>query len=65
MIDLINDNQDAIALFVKNPQGIISLVGSVKDSAIEEKTIIAYIGRPMDFEDVMTTKTPRAPSLEE
>jgi NhaP-type Na+/H+ or K+/H+ antiporter len=64
MIDLINDNQDAIALFVKNPQGIISLVGSVKDSAIEEKTIIAYIGRPMDFEDVMTTKTPQSPSQE-
>ena len=64
MIDLINDNQDAIALFVKNPQGIISLVGSVKDSAIEEKTIIAYIGRPMDFEDVMTTKTPQSPAQE-
>jgi NhaP-type Na+/H+ or K+/H+ antiporter/Trk K+ transport system NAD-binding subunit len=64
MIELINDNQDAIALFVKNPQGVISLVGSVKDSALEEKTIIAYIGRPMDFEDVMTTTTPHSPSKE-
>jgi NhaP-type Na+/H+ or K+/H+ antiporter/Trk K+ transport system NAD-binding subunit len=64
MIELINDNQDAIALFVKNPQGVISLVDSVKDSALEEKTIIAYIGRPMDFEDVMTTTTPHSPSKE-
>ena len=64
MIELINNNQDAIALFVKNPQGVISLVGSTKDSAIEEKTIIAYIGRPMDFEDVMTAKTPQSPLKE-
>jgi hypothetical protein len=32
--------------------------------AIEENSIIAYIGRPMDFEDVMTSKTSE-PSLED
>lgn len=58
ILDLINDNQDAIALFVKSPEGVISLVDGVKDTAIEENTTIAYIGRPMDFEDVMTTQTP-------
>jgi hypothetical protein len=57
IIDLINDNQDAIALFVKTPEGVISLVDGLKDTAIEENTTIAYIGRPMDFEDVMTAQT--------
>ena len=56
-MDLINDNQDAIALFVKTPEGVISLVDNIKEMAIEENSIIAYIGRPMDFEDVMTSKT--------
>ena len=64
IIALINDNQDAIALFVKSPQGIINLVDAKKDEAIEENTIIAYLGRPMDFEDVMTTKTTH-PSLKD
>ena len=57
IMDLINDNQDAIALFVKTPEGVISLVDNTKEMAIEENSIIAYIGRPMDFEDVMTSKT--------
>ena len=56
IMDLINDNQDAIALFVKTPEGVISLVDNIKEMAIEENSIIAYIGRPMDFEDVMTSK---------
>lgn len=57
IMDLINDNQDAIALFVKTPEGVISLIDNTKEMAIEENSIIAYIGRPMDFEDVMTSKT--------
>ena len=56
IMDLINDNQDAIALFVKTPEGVISLVDNIKEMAIEENSIIAYIGRPMDFEDVLTSK---------
>jgi hypothetical protein len=57
IIELINDNQDAIALFVKSPEGVITLIDNTKQMVIEENTTIAYIGRPMDFEDVMTTKT--------
>ena len=30
ILDLINDNQDAIALFVKSPEGVISLVDGVQ-----------------------------------
>jgi len=60
IMDLINDNQDAIALFVKSPEGVISLIDNIKEIAIEENSIIAYIGRPMDFEGVMTSKTPEA-----
>jgi hypothetical protein len=51
-------------LFVKTPEGVISLVDNIKEMAIEENSIIAYIGRPMDFEDVLTSKMSE-PSLED
>jgi hypothetical protein len=57
IIELINNNQDAIALFAKSPDGVITLIDNTKQIALEENTTIAYIGRPMDFEDVMTNKT--------
>lgn len=57
IIELINNNQDAIALFAKSPDGVITLIDNTKQTALEENTTIAYIGRPMDFEDVMTNKT--------
>lgn len=56
-IDLINQNKDAIALFVKSTEGVIALIDNSKEIVIEQNTTIAYLGRPMDFEDVMTNKT--------
>ena len=56
MIQLIGSNQDAIALFAKSPEGVITLIGNTNEITLEQNTTIAYIGRPMDFEDVMTTK---------
>ena len=55
--DLINQNKDAIALFVKSTEGVIALIDNSKEIVIEQNTTIAYLGRPMDFEDVMTNKT--------
>ena len=57
IIELINNNQDAIALFVKSTEGVIALIDNSKEIVIEQNTTIAYLGRPMDFEDVMTNKT--------
>ena len=56
-INLINQNKDAIALFVKSTEGVIALIDNSKEIVIEQNTTIAYLGRPMDFEDVMTNKT--------
>jgi NhaP-type Na+/H+ or K+/H+ antiporter len=56
IIDLINENKDAIPLFVKSKEGVISLIDNLKEIVINENTTIAYLGRPMDFEDVMIAK---------
>merc|ERR1712194_685092 len=45
IIELINNNQDAIALFAKSPDGVITLIDNTKQTALEENTTIAYIGR--------------------
>merc|ERR1711865_1160404 len=48
IIELINNNQDAIALFVKSTEGVIALIDNSKEIVIEQNTTIAYLGRPMD-----------------
>ncbi|MFT4673727.1 MAG: NhaP-type Na+/H+ or K+/H+ antiporter/Trk K+ transport system NAD-binding subunit [Patiriisocius sp.] len=64
IIDLINENKDAIPLFVKSKDGVISLIDNLKEIVINENTTIAYLGRPMDFEDVMIAKN-EEPSKED
>jgi Trk K+ transport system NAD-binding subunit len=64
MIQLIGSNQDAIALFAKSPEGVITLIGNTNEITLEQNTTIAYIGRPMDFEDVMTTKSTPSSELD-
>jgi NhaP-type Na+/H+ or K+/H+ antiporter/Trk K+ transport system NAD-binding subunit len=61
IIDLINENKDAIPLFVKSKEGVISLIDNLKEIVINENTTIAYLGRPMDFEDVMIAKNEEPP----
>jgi hypothetical protein len=61
IIDLINDNEDAIPLFIKSPEGEIKLIDNLKEKAIDEGTVIAYLGKPMDFEDVMIAKNEESP----
>lgn len=61
VIDLINKNDDAIPLFLKSPEGDIELLDNVKHLIIEAGTIIAYLGKPMDFEDVVIAKTEVSP----
>jgi len=60
-INLINQNKDAIALFVKSTEGVIALIDNLKEIVIDQNTTIAYLGRPMDFEDVMISNKEESP----
>jgi hypothetical protein len=64
IIKLINDNKDAIPLFVKNPAGYIALIDNLKEVEAEDGSIIAYLGKPMDFEDVVIAKMEDTPAIE-
>jgi hypothetical protein len=56
ILESIRDNKDAIPLFIKNPQGHVALIDTLKEIDVEEGTIIAYLGKPIDFEDIVTAK---------
>ncbi|GER58624.1 cation:proton antiporter [Patiriisocius marinus] len=56
MLESIRDNRDAIPLFIKSPEGQIDLIDTLKEINVEDGTIIAYLGKPIDFEDIVTAK---------
>ena len=56
ILDLINKNDDAIPIFAKDPLGNVELIDNMMGTEIGPKTVIAYLGRPMDFEDIVISK---------
>lgn len=54
VLNLIQENHDAIPLFMKTPDGTIELLDTLSELDIASGTSIAYLGKPMDFEDVVT-----------
>ena len=50
---MIRDNKDAIPLFIKDDQGHIELLDTLTEFNIEPGSLIAYLGKPIDFEDVV------------
>jgi len=64
VLDMIRDNKDAIALFIKNPEGHIDLLDTLDEVPVENGSIIAYLGKPIDFEDVITATQEETPNSE-
>ena len=64
MLESIRDNRDAIPLFIKSPEGQIDLIDTLTEINVEDGTIIAYLGKPIDFEDIVTAKL-EAPTNED
>jgi len=52
ILNIIEDDDDAIALFLKTPKGDIKLIHKPTEMEVDEKSEVAYLGKPMDFEDV-------------
>ncbi|WP_047549151.1 cation:proton antiporter [Psychroserpens sp. Hel_I_66] len=53
ILQMIRDNKDAIPLFIKDDQGHIELLDTLTEFNIEPGSLIAYLGKPIDFEDVV------------
>lgn len=53
VLSIINDNDNAIPLFLKRADGKLELITSPSDVEIEAGCDLVYLGKPMDFEDVV------------
>jgi NhaP-type Na+/H+ or K+/H+ antiporter len=64
VLEMIRDSKDAIPLFKKDENGDITFIDSLKEVDIAEGTCIAYLGKPMDFEEVITATMEEKPLTE-
>ncbi len=53
VLKTIRDNRDAIPLFIKDTEGNLRLIDTLTEFDIEQGNMIAYLGKPIDFEDVV------------
>ncbi|MCB0465629.1 MAG: sodium:proton antiporter, partial [Aequorivita sp.] len=53
VLNIIGENENAIPLFMKRPNGFLDLITAPTELEIEEGSSLVYLGKPMDFEDVV------------
>lgn len=53
VLNIIGENENAIPLFLKHANGFLDLITSPTELEIEEGSSLVYLGKPMDFEDVV------------
>ncbi len=53
VLNIIGENENAIPLFLKHAHGFLDLITSPTELEIEEGSSLVYLGKPMDFEDVV------------
>lgn len=64
VLETIRDNREAIPLFIKDADGNLKLIDTLTDYDIEQGSMIAYLGKPIDFEDVVVATQDDAPPVE-
>ncbi|SDB61546.1 sodium/proton antiporter, CPA1 family [Flavobacteriaceae bacterium MAR_2010_188] len=66
VLEKIRDNKDAIPLFIKDSDGTLKLIDTLTEFDIDQGSAIAYLGKPIDFEDVViaTSKEEELPEAE-
>ncbi|CAM3339890.1 cation:proton antiporter [Aequorivita lipolytica] len=52
VLGITNENENAIPLFLKRPDGFLDLITAPSELEVEEGSSLIYLGKPMDFEDV-------------
>ncbi len=53
VLNIIDENENAIPLFLKRPNGFLDLINAPTELEIESGSSLVYLGKPMDFEDVV------------
>ena len=65
VLEMIRDSKDAIPLFKKDEDGTITFIDTLKEVDITEGTCIAYLGKPIDFEEVISATMETTPQAED
>ncbi len=52
VLNIIIDNENAIPLFLKRPNGYLDLITAPAELEVEVGSSLVYLGKPMDLEDV-------------
>ncbi len=53
VLNIIGENENAIPLFLKRPNGFLDLINAPTELEVEADSNLVYLGKPMDFEDVV------------
>lgn len=53
VLNIIGENENAIPLFLKRPNGFLDLITAPAELEVEQGSSLVYLGKPMDFEDVV------------
>ncbi len=53
VLQFIGENENAIPLFLKHENGFLDLINTTEEMDVEEGSSLVYLGKPMDFEDVV------------
>lgn len=53
VLNIIVENDNAIPLFIKHPNGFLDLINAPTELEVEAGSSLVYLGKPMDFEDVV------------
>lgn len=53
VLNIVGEDKNAIPLFLKHPDGFLDLITSPTELETEEGCNLVYLGKPMDFEDVV------------
>ncbi len=53
VLTIIGENENAIPLFMKRPNGFLDLITAPAELEVEPGSSLVYLGKPMDFEDVV------------
>lgn len=53
VLNIVGEDKNAIPLFLKHPDGFLDLITSPAELETEEGSSLVYLGKPMDFEDVV------------
>jgi len=59
LLSIVEADDNAVALFLKHPNGFLDIISSPREMEVSENSNLVYIGKPMDFEDLLNSTKSR------